>query len=174
MSTVCLHSDFLWQVSKYDVELVPDLDPNSPYNFTTEGKVSLHLTTTQLATERTSIAMHAKQLKIMESEVTVEKIVKSNPDKNVPLNVIGHEYDKDREFYVIHLDQELEPNTDYVAFIPFLAILNDDLSGFYRRSVHTHWIGPFMKLILKKKYFSFPRIYKFVKLYLPNLILIYY
>ena len=120
------------QVSQYDVELVPDLDPSSPYNFTTEGKVSLHLSTTQdLAPERTSIAMHAKQLKIMESGVTVEKILNAN--QSVQLNVVGHEYDKDREFYVIHLDQDLEPNTDYIAYIPFLAILNDDLSGFYRR-----------------------------------------
>ena len=74
----------------------------------------------------------------MESNVTVEKIMNSNIDENVPLDIIGHEYDEDREFYVIHLEQNLEPNTDYVVFVPFLAILNDDLSGFYRRSVYKH------------------------------------
>ena len=47
--------------------------------------------------------------------------------------MIGHEYDKDRELYVIHLGQNLKANTEYQAYIPFLSILNDDLDGFYRR-----------------------------------------
>ena len=47
--------------------------------------------------------------------------------------ILGHEYDIDREFYTIHLAQKLLSESDYVVSIPFLSILNDDLSGFYRR-----------------------------------------
>ena len=49
----------------------------------------------------------------------------------------GHEYDLEREFYVIHLETEML-DTDfvyqYVVTIKFTAILNDVLAGFYRSS----------------------------------------
>ena len=114
------------------MELIPDLDPYSPTNFTTDGKIHIHFQTSQNISENlTSITLHAKQLKIMEEDVTVA----ISGSENETLNIIGHEYDKDREFYIIHLVEKLTPATDYVAFIPFLSILNDDLSGFYRRYV---------------------------------------
>ena len=117
----------IFQVSLYDLELIPDLDPNSPTNFTTDGQIRIHLQTAQNLTEsETCITFHAKQLKIIEDYVTVSK-------KVWKLDILGHEYDIDREFYKIHLAQKLLPNTDYVVSIPFLSILNDDLSGFYRR-----------------------------------------
>ena len=108
------------------------MDPYSPTNFTTDGKIHIHFQTSQNISENlTSITLHAKQLKIIEEDVTVA-IAGS---ENETLNIIGHEYDKDREFYIIHLVEKLTAATDYVVFIPFLSILNDDLSGFYRRYV---------------------------------------
>ena len=47
---------------------------------------------------------------------------------------IGHEYDLDRQFYIIHLDKPLKDETIYEISINFTSILNDDLSGFYRSS----------------------------------------
>ena len=66
-------------------------------------------------------------MKILEETVTV-----TNPDSNVVINVTAHEYDLDRSFYVIHLAQILEPDTDYIISIEFVAVLNDNLFGFFR------------------------------------------
>ena len=112
----------------YDLELIPDLDPNSPTNFTTDGKINIHLQTAKNLTEsETCITLHAQQLKILEENVTVIDAM------NKTVIILGHEYDIDREFYKIHLAQKLLPESDYTVAIPFLSILNDDLSGFYRR-----------------------------------------
>ena len=120
--------DIIIQVSLYDLELIPDLDPYSPTNFTTDGKINIHLQTAQNLTEsETCITLHAKQLKIIEENVTI------NDAMNDTVAILGHEYDIDREFYKIHLAQKLLSGSDYVVSIPFLSILNDDLSGFYRR-----------------------------------------
>jgi len=53
-----------------------------------------------------------------------------------PLPIIGHEYDLEREFYVIHLGQDLEAIfiEDYTLEMQFTAILGDQLRGFYRTS----------------------------------------
>ena len=195
------------------------MDPESPTNFTTDGKVLIHFNTSEeINASLKSIAVHSKQIVIKESQVLVVEV-----NTKAILDVIGHEYDKgqeiwkekcgvfnsqktlisalaskkwlnkkyrhfivlircylnvikclyffdltsnymlgkklekkywffgriedtkicfwnfltfkDREFYVIHLGQDLKPNTDYRVTIPFIAILNDDLSGFYRRWV---------------------------------------
>lgn len=52
--------------------------------------------------------------------------------KGTRVAVACHEYDIDRQFYVIHLFEDLMPETDYSISLEFTAILNDDLSGFYR------------------------------------------
>ena len=55
---------------------------------------------------------------------------------NYFLDIVAHEYDIDRETYVMHVkeDSPFQPNTNYIVTIPFIAILNDDLDGFYRSS----------------------------------------
>ena len=71
------------------------------------------------------IRLHAKQLIIDEDSVTVKTI------ELIPANiqVVGHEYDIDREFYVIHLEEALKDGYNYTLYIEFTSILNDDLSG---------------------------------------------
>ena len=85
------------QVSKYDLQLIPDLE----FNFTTSGKVDIHITTTNDINRDLPfiISLHAKQIEIMEESVTVTKA------KGSALHVTAHEYDVDRSFYTIHLAQ---------------------------------------------------------------------
>ncbi|XP_027211488.2 aminopeptidase N [Penaeus vannamei] len=45
-----------------------------------------------------------------------------------------HEYDNYREFYIAHLDKELQQGEKYVLSMEFLGYLNDQLRGFYRSS----------------------------------------
>ncbi len=57
--------------------------------------------------------------------------------QNNSLTVVGHEYDLEREFYVIHLETNLVQNVfvyQYVVSMTFTAVLNDKLAGFYRSS----------------------------------------
>ena len=68
------------------------MDPESPTNFTTDGKVLIHFNTLEeINASLKSITVHAKQIIIKESQVTVT-------DGNITsLEVIGHEYDKGQE-----------------------------------------------------------------------------
>ena len=97
---------------QYDLRLIPDLKDT----FTTDGHVKIHFK----SHGSDKIRLHAKELIIDETSVMV-----SDPK----YSVIGHEYDLDREFYVIHLSEELVDNTDYTLDIDFTSILNDQLSG---------------------------------------------
>ena len=107
------------------MELIPDLETT----FTTTGSVDIHIKTSENFEQDkpTNISLHSKEMKILEESVTV-----TNSDSNMAINVTAHEYDLDRSFYVIHLAQILEPDTDYIISIKFVAVLNDDLSGFFR------------------------------------------
>ncbi len=119
------HATYFLQVSRYDIELTPDLITN----FTTDGKLKMYFKTlADLNRSKNKLTLHSKQIKIKEESVKLERTKFFQSD----IGIKGHEYDLDREFYVIHLDQDLEPNTDYVLSIDFMAVLNDDLSGFYR------------------------------------------
>ena len=78
------------------------------------------------------IRLHAKQLIIDEDSVTVsQNIITPN------IKVKGHEYDLDREFYVVHLEEALKDGDNYTLDIEFTSILNDDLSG---KNNTLHWI----------------------------------
>ena len=110
---------------EYDVELTPNFN-----NFTTKGFAKMRLQYTQNPDQDSSkITLHAHQLIIVEESVL---IVESGTEEEI--YPIGHEYDLDRQFYVIHLDKPLKNGTIYEVSINFTSILNDDLSGFYRSS----------------------------------------
>ena len=79
--------------------LIPDLVEN----FTTAGKVDIHIKTSDKIDqgEPTKISLHSHQIKILEEAVTVTNA----NDPSIPINIVGHEYDLDRVFYIIHLRQ---------------------------------------------------------------------
>ena len=113
---------------EYDVELTPNF-----ITFTTKGFVKMRLQYTQNPNQHSSkdafkITLHAHQLIIDEESVLVESATREE------IYPTGHEYDLDRQFYVIHLDKSLKNGTIYEVSINFTSILNDDLSGFYRSS----------------------------------------
>lgn len=52
-----------------------------------------------------------------------------------PIPVVGHGYDLDRDFYVLHLSSAMDnrPNlNEYTVSIEFTSVLSDELMGFYR------------------------------------------
>ena len=80
----------IFQVFQYDLILAPDLTET----FTTSGQVTMHMQ----GRGSNKIHLHAKQMIIDEDSVTIEPKV----------DIVGHEYDLDREFYVIHLKELYE------------------------------------------------------------------
>ena len=69
------------------------MDPESPTNFTTDGKVLIHFNTSgEINASLKSIAVHSKQIVIKESQVLVVEV-----NTKAILDVIGHEYDKGQE-----------------------------------------------------------------------------
>ena len=110
--------------------MIPDLDPSSETAFTTKGSVTIHLKTdAALTSKRNTIPFHSKQMLIKEDSVEV-----TDNERSTIINVDIHEYDLDREFYVLHLETNLTEDTTYTIKIDFTAVLNDDLDGFYRSS----------------------------------------
>ena len=76
------------------------------------------------------IVFHCKDIIIDENLVEVLTA-------RTPNTIVGHEYDLEREFYVIHVEedlwQEVQTTFHYIT-IKFTSFLNDGLSGFYRSS----------------------------------------
>ena len=119
------------------MELTPDLDPSSLTNFTTDGCVRISLKTSpDLPIASKKIALHAKQIIIEEPSVEVLLKIPGSDEWSwnwTSLSISAHEYDKDREFYVIHVEEDLKACPAYtrvalkilqVFVISFKAILN--------------------------------------------------
>ena len=79
---------------------MPDLEAN----FTTAGKVEIHIKTLKdiKQDKATRIQLHSNQLDILEGSISI-----TNTKNPTEISVIGHEYDLDRNFYVIHLAEVL-------------------------------------------------------------------
>ena len=60
--------------------------------------------------------------------------VDSNLIKIGNINVTEHQFDKEREFYVINLSKPIVNGNLYRISLDFTSSLNDDLRGFYRSS----------------------------------------
>jgi hypothetical protein len=106
---------------KYKLELVPFLIPN---NFTIRGFVRLTL---RCVSSASNVTVHAADMVIHNDTVAVSEV-----NTGSKLIIKRHEYDGQREFYVIHLDAALRPETVYNVDIWFTAKLDDGLKGFYR------------------------------------------
>ena len=63
--------------------------------------------------------------------VVVEEL-DSNGKKIADISVQGHEYDKDREFYITNLNKAIKKGNKYRISMEFVSSLNDNLKGFYR------------------------------------------
>lgn len=125
-----------------DVRLPKHLDANLYFitltthveeeNFDVDGSARILLRHVGSNTEdnefSSRIVLHSKDIIIHEEDIQLTGI-------QDPKTVIGHEYDLEREFYVMHLNEVLYgnvTNTYVVASFSFTAFLNDDMRGFYR------------------------------------------
>ena len=103
------------------LHLIPFIIPD---NFTIKGNVVIDITIT--ATTST-LTLHINDMEIHEQEVTVSLA------DGTSVEVVGHSYDKERQFYIISLGQELA-DTEVKLSISWTGNLTEELAGFYRSS----------------------------------------
>ena len=106
---------------RYEVHLIPFLIPD---NFTIRGEADIWV---EITAATTNITLHIYDVTIHEDRVTVTS------EAGVEVAVAGHGYDDTRQFYVVHLGQQLA-GTGARLHLEWTGNLNNDLTGFYRSS----------------------------------------
>ena len=117
----------------YDIYALPFLIPD---NWTIAGLVGINLEVTE---ESDNITMHISDILIHESEVRVSF-------GESELEIAGHGYDEERQFYIIYLGERLQAGATITVGISYTGNLNPDLVGFYRSSYtdstgEVHWLA---------------------------------
>jgi len=111
--------------TKYNLTIIPYLE--EAMNFTMDGNVRI---TIQCVETTNMIVLHAKNLTITESSVTLTDPLNLTP----AVSVIDHAYDLDQDFYQITLSEPLRQYAFYELHIDFVALIGDDMAGFYQSS----------------------------------------
>jgi len=105
----------------YTLQLVPFIIPD---NFTIRGYVEIEMKCMEAAN---NVTLHVADMEIQNDTVILEEKISRKAIK-----ITGHEYDKDREFYISNLAENLEAGKVYTIKIEYTAKLKDNLKGFYR------------------------------------------
>ena len=105
----------------YTLELVPFIVPD---NFTIRGHVEIDMVC-MLAAD--NVTLHSADMVINNDTVSLQE-----KKSGRRVQITGHSYDKDREFYISKLGEDLQPGMQYTIRIEYTAYLKDNLKGFYR------------------------------------------
>ncbi|XP_068228789.1 LOW QUALITY PROTEIN: aminopeptidase N-like [Palaemon carinicauda] len=108
----------------YQVKLQPFVNGN----FSIFGYVEIEMEVLEPTAE---IVLHIYD--IVTHNQTVKLVPADTPD-HLGLEIVKHEYDHGRHFYIAHLEEPLEAGQNYILSMNFLGYLNDELKGFYRSS----------------------------------------
>jgi len=95
-------------------------------NFRFEGKVLIRVFVTE---DTSKVVVHSRGLNVTTDEVKV-----TSTETGLPLEIEGHEFDLENNFYVIHLKEALKKDGKYLVDIPYKAPLTTLLAGYYRSS----------------------------------------
>ena len=117
---------------EYDVEMIPFIVED---NFTIAGSMQLEFfyREDQIGSDmdlKREIKLHRNYIAIHEASVVIQNV--ATGDK---VGIAGHEYDLEREMYIIHLTEDLADLNIYNLTITYTGWLNDILVGFYRCEV---------------------------------------
>ena len=112
----------------YKLSLIPYLDPKK--NFSIDGTAQIDIICKEV-TDR--ITVNIRNITIQEPTVTVTRLSERDISIN-SLIIVKHEYDTDREFYKVILNETLVPGKSYRLSLRYNAVLSDQLVGFYRSS----------------------------------------
>jgi len=105
---------------QYTVKLVPFIIPD---NFTIKGYVEIDMLCEH---NSNNVTLHSADIEIENKTVTLQDQQGNN------VKISRWSYDHAREFFILHLSQDLVKGNRYKVKIKFTAFLNDNLKGFYR------------------------------------------
>ena len=103
---------------EYHLRLMPKFDPLN--GFPIEGRVEILV---GCRTNGRNVTLHARNMTFYEV-----RILSSDRE----FKVLDVEYDNEKSFVILHLDQDLVANESYAVLIEFRAELTTDLAGLYR------------------------------------------
>ena len=106
---------------RYEVYLIPFLIPD---NFTIYGEVFIDIDITETTD---NITLHIYDMEIHEEEVEVRL------EDGTRVEVAGHSYDQEREFYILQLGEDLHESKARLR-LRWTGHLNTELIGLYRSS----------------------------------------
>lgn len=107
---------------EYDVELQPNMYDGPADAFTFDGFVGIRMRVLQ-ATNK--ITLHSNQLTLGSTRNLTATDTSQAPA------ILSEEIDTKRQFLIFHLDQDLNPGTEYLLQMNFKGSLKDDLAGLY-------------------------------------------
>ncbi|XP_069952146.1 aminopeptidase N [Cherax quadricarinatus] len=119
---------------------VVKLQPFINGNFSIEGYVEVEI---EVIEPTSNITLHIADI-ITKNETI--KVVPSDDVEGPGVEVKQNLYDKDRNFYIGVLGEELELGKRYILSMEFVGLLNDQLIGFYRSTYtdedgNTRWVA---------------------------------
>ncbi|XP_027211487.2 aminopeptidase N [Penaeus vannamei] len=107
---------------RYLVKLQPFINGN----FSILGYVEVEM---EVLEPTSNITLHMADIITNNETIRLKPSGESaGPDVGIKM----HQYDPERQFYIAHLEKQLEKGEKYVLSMDFLGYLNDQLHGFYR------------------------------------------
>lgn len=107
----------------YDVELQPYIIPD---NFTFDGKVKILI---KVLEGTDNVTLHINNITV--DTATLRLIEAASGDQ---VEIASTSEDAERQFYILHLKNNLKQGSMYEVYMEFLGSLTDQLAGFYRSS----------------------------------------
>lgn len=125
----------IYRPQHYDLRILTHLNGTDQLNF--EGQVMINF---QVLDQTRNITLHAKNLTIDQTQITLTSKRGSNC-------IVKAEFNDDKEFYILHLSEDLQQTEQYNLTIPFKSPLNRNETGYYRSSFNdsltnqTHYLA---------------------------------
>lgn len=95
-------------------------------DFRFEGRVQVRVF---VVDDTPRVVLHSRGLNVTTDDVRVTHVGSGRV-----LEVDGHEFDLDNNFYTIHLKEQLKKDEKYLVDVPYKAPLSSLLAGYYRSS----------------------------------------
>lgn len=108
----------------YTLELTPDIYASDPKDFKITGKVDIVVDCKE---DTKNITIHINKLTIDRAKIQIRK----QSGNQSGLTVVRTTEDKDRQFYIMFLSENLRKGQTYVLSLVFEGPLRDDLTGLY-------------------------------------------
>ncbi|ESP00388.1 hypothetical protein LOTGIDRAFT_238559 [Lottia gigantea] len=107
----------------YDVELQPNMYNNKPETFTFNGYARIHM---KCVAASNNVTLHINKLNITDGSMKFGR-----QDMSAAPGISSWTIDKERQFLIIYLNDNMEENKEYYVEMRFVGPLKDDLAGLY-------------------------------------------